>query len=96
MGESTLFSSAQRAAELDPIPGRSLERVSLVKTSDFASPKSSGFAPPYREHDVAGFQIPMDDARAVRAVEGRRDLDRRLRSGHEFGIIMSRVGRSRG
>ena len=47
MEESTLFSSAQRAAELDPIPGRSLERVSLVKTSDFASPRSRGFAPSF-------------------------------------------------
>ena len=31
-----------------------------------------------REHDVAGLQIPVDDARAVRLVERRRDLDRRL------------------
>ena len=43
-----------------------------------ASPKSSSFAPAFVEHDVAGLQIAMDDARAMRLVERVGDLDRDL------------------
>ena len=44
--------------------------------TDFASPKSSSFAPRPRQHDVARLQVAMDDPRAVRLVERVRDLNR--------------------
>ena len=42
----------------------------------FARPKSSSFAPDFVSIDVAGLQIAMDDAGAMRRVERRRHLDR--------------------
>ncbi len=44
-------------------------------TSDLARPKSSSFTPDFVEHDVAGLQVPVDDALPMRLVERVGDLD---------------------
>ena len=45
---------------------------------NFASPKSSSFAPAFVSITFDGFRVAMHDAGAVRRVERAADLDRRL------------------
>ena len=62
--------AASSAASTGPPPTPAGSPADVQQSSP--APKSSSFAPALRQHDVAGLQVAMDDARAMRLVERAR------------------------
>ena len=52
-----------------------LEAAAAFATEALARPKSISFAPTLRQHDVAGLQIAVDHAAAMRFIESLADVD---------------------